>query len=74
MGRLAAFLPRLVALTVAWLLATAALTYAAAQHLSSLAKEDPCLSADGVIENAVENMLDKLRQLETRHRRPVRRA
>jgi hypothetical protein len=38
MGRLAAFLPRLVALTVAWLLATAALTYAAAQRMTATVK------------------------------------
>jgi len=35
MARVVAFLPRLVALTVVWLLATAALTFAAGQKLSS---------------------------------------
>jgi hypothetical protein len=34
MRRLAAFLPRLVVLTIAWLLATAALTYAAGKRMS----------------------------------------
>src|SRR5919204_2862916 len=38
MGRLAAFLPRLVALTVAWLLATTALTYAAGRRLAATVK------------------------------------
>ena len=35
MGRPGAFLPRLLALTAVWLLATAALTYAAAQRISA---------------------------------------
>ena len=34
MARLSVFLPRLVALTVAWLLATTALTYAAAKRMT----------------------------------------
>src|SRR5437764_2232166 len=35
MGRLGTFVPRLVALTVVWLLATTALTYAAAQRINT---------------------------------------
>jgi hypothetical protein len=38
MGRLSAFLPRLVALTVIWLLATTALTYAAAKRMVTTVK------------------------------------
>src|SRR5439155_4772274 len=38
MARLSVFLPRLVALTVAWLLATTALTYAAAKRMTTAVK------------------------------------
>ena len=38
MARLAAFIPRLVALTVIWLLATAALTYAAGKRMATAVK------------------------------------
>jgi hypothetical protein len=41
MARLSVFLPRLVALTVAWLLATTALTYAAAKRMTTAVKVKP---------------------------------
>jgi Polysaccharide pyruvyl transferase len=44
------------------------ITYAAAQHLSALAKQDPCLSTDNIIENAVDKMLERLNQLERMYR------
>lgn len=43
MGRLGTFVPRLVALTAVWLLATTALTYAAAQRMST-AKAGPAVT------------------------------
>ena len=45
------------------------ITYAAAQRLSALAKEDPCLSDDIVIGKACEQMLEKLNQLEKKYRK-----
>jgi succinoglycan biosynthesis protein ExoV len=45
------------------------LLYAAAQRLAALAKEEPCLSADPLLESACEQMLEKLRQLEALYRR-----
>lgn len=50
------------------------ITSAAAQHLSALAKEDPFLSADGIIETVIEKMLAKLSQLQNRYRQQVSRA
>ncbi len=47
------------------------ITYAAAQRLSALAKEEPLLSVDGAVENAIERMLEKLSQLEKKYRRQV---
>jgi hypothetical protein len=41
MGRLGTFVPRLVALTVVWLLATTALTYAAAQRMNTTTVTPP---------------------------------
>jgi succinoglycan biosynthesis protein ExoV len=45
------------------------ITYTAAQRLAALAKESPFLSADCVLENALEKMLEKLVQLQTRYRK-----
>lgn len=47
------------------------ITYAAAQRLSALAKEDPSLSDDRVIERATEKMLEKVNQLEMKYRKMV---
>src|SRR6267142_3845330 len=45
MGRLGTFVPRLVALTVVWLLATTALTYAAAQRMNTATPAVPHIAA-----------------------------
>ena len=50
------------------------ITYTAAQRLSALAKEAPCLSADRVIGNALEQMLEKLSRLERAYRTQISRA
>jgi succinoglycan biosynthesis protein ExoV len=39
------------------------IVYAAAERLAALAEEEPCLSADPLLESAFEQMLEKLRQL-----------
>ena len=48
------------------------ITYAAAQRLSRLAKEQPLLSADAVLNRVLERMVEKLAQLERRYRKGVR--
>jgi len=45
-------------------LAQPLLVYAAAERLAALAQEEPCLSADPLLESAFEQMLEKLRQLQ----------
>src|SRR5579884_4167934 len=40
------------------------LVYAAVERLAVLAQEEPCLSADPLLESACEQMLEKLRQLQ----------
>jgi succinoglycan biosynthesis protein ExoV len=45
------------------------IAYVAAQRLSFLAKRDPCLSADGVTDNTVNRMLEKIRTLERRYKK-----
>ena len=45
MGRLGTFVPRLVALTAVWLLATTALTYAAAQRMNTPTATPPATTA-----------------------------
>lgn len=39
------------------------IVYAAAERLAALAKEEPCLSAAALLEDAFQQMLEKLRQL-----------
>ena len=39
------------------------IVYAAAERLAALAEEEPCMSADPLLESAFEQMLEKLRQL-----------
>lgn len=48
-------------------LATPVVEYAAAKRLSDLAKSPPCMSSDGVIQNAVEQMTDKLALLQKKY-------
>lgn len=55
-------------------LASPFITYAAAQRLSALAKQAPCMSADRVIGTVLEQMLEKLSRLERAYRTPVSRA
>ena len=43
--------------------------YAAAQRLSALAKLDPYLGTETIIDSAIEKMLGKLKQLETIYRK-----
>jgi succinoglycan biosynthesis protein ExoV len=45
------------------------LTYAAAQRLTNIAKEYPSLSADSLLETAVQKMQDKLSQLKHKYRK-----
>jgi succinoglycan biosynthesis protein ExoV len=45
------------------------LTYAAAQRLTTLAKEYPSLSRDDLLEDTVQKMREELTQLETRYRK-----
>jgi succinoglycan biosynthesis protein ExoV len=50
-------------------LTKSSITYTAAQRLSALATEYPCLSADSELEHALQRMLDKLNQLQRKYRK-----
>jgi hypothetical protein len=45
------------------------ITYTAAQRLATLSKHDPCLSDDSALERALQQMLEKLSQLQKRYRK-----
>jgi hypothetical protein len=62
MGRLGTFVPRLVALTAVWLLATTALTYAAAQRMSTTAPTPVTTAATTTAAEVVKVVPDVRRQ------------
>jgi hypothetical protein len=62
MGRLGTFVPRLVALTAVWLLATTALTYAAAQRMNTATTTPPVTAASAAATPQVVVVPDVRRQ------------
>jgi PASTA domain len=62
MGRLGTFVPRLVALTAVWLLATTALTYAAAQRIGTVPPATATTAATTTAAPAVKVVPDVRRQ------------
>lgn len=62
MGRLGTFVPRLVALTAVWLLATTALTYAAAQRMNTATTTPPATTTSAAATQQVVVVPDVRRQ------------
>jgi PASTA domain len=62
MGRLGTFVPRLVALTAVWLLATTALTYAAAQRMNTAPRPGATTTATTTAAPAIKVVPDVRRQ------------